>query len=213
MEAPSQVGDLNLATKLVLQAYSSDGSSWVLDSGYTNHMTRERSMFQSYTLKLDSNENIVFGDNSKGDVIGLGKVAITLEHSITNVLHVDSLSCNLLSVSQLCEMGYNCLFTDKGVGIFRREDSSIVFTGRLKNKLYLVDLNKSKAKLETCSVEKSSMGWLWHRRLAHVGMRNLAKLLKDEHILGLTNVHFEKGFVALVKPENKLEHLIHQRAS
>ena len=36
------------------------------------------------------------------------------------------------------------------------------------------------------------MGWLWHRRLAHVGMRNLAKLLKDEHILGLTNVHFEK---------------------
>ena len=38
-----------------------------------------------------SNENIVFGDNSKGDVIGLGNIAITLEHSITNVLHVDSL--------------------------------------------------------------------------------------------------------------------------
>jgi hypothetical protein len=41
-------------------------------------------------------------------------------------------------------------------------------------------------------VAKSSMGWLWHRRLAHVVMRNLSKLLKDEHILGLTNVHFEK---------------------
>jgi hypothetical protein len=39
----------------------------------------------------------------------------------------------------------------------------IVFTGRLKNKLYLVDFNKSKAKLETCLVVKSSMGWLWHR--------------------------------------------------
>jgi transposase InsO family protein len=36
------------------------------------------------------------------------------------------------------------------------------------------------------------MGWLWHRRLAHVGMKNLHKLLKGEHILGLTNVHFEK---------------------
>ena len=141
---------------------------------------------------MDSNENIVFGDNSKGDVLGLGKVAITLEHSITNVLHVDSLSYNLLSVSQLCEMGYNCLFTDKGVEVFRREDSSIVFMGHLKNKLYLVDFNKSKANLETCLVAKSSMGWLWHRRLAHVGMRNLAKLQKDEHILGLTNVHFEK---------------------
>jgi transposase InsO family protein len=36
------------------------------------------------------------------------------------------------------------------------------------------------------------MGWLLHRRLSHVGMKNLHKLLKGEHILGLTNVHFEK---------------------
>ena len=90
-------------------------------------------------------------------------------------------------------MRYNYLFTDKSVEDFRREDSSSVFTGRLKNKLYLVDFNKSKANLETCLVAKSSMWWLWHRRLAHIGMRNLAKLQKDEHILGLTNVHFEKG--------------------
>jgi transposase InsO family protein len=89
-------------------------------------------------------------------------------------------------------MGYNCLFTDKGVEVFRREDSSNVFMGRLKNKLYLVDFNEGKTNLETCLVAKSSMGWLWHRRLAHDGMRNLAKLQKDEHILRLTNVHFEK---------------------
>ena len=101
----------------------------MLDSGCTNHMTRERSMFSSYSPMTDSNENIVFRDNSKGDVIGLGKVTITLEHSIINVLHVDSLSYNLLSISQLCEMGYNCLFMDKGVEVFRMEDSSIVFMG------------------------------------------------------------------------------------
>ena len=99
------------------------------DSGCINHMTRERSMFSSYSSMTHSNENIVFGDNSKRDVIGLSKVAITFEHSITNILHVDSLSYNFLSVSQLCEMGYNCLFTDKGVEVFRREDSTIVFTG------------------------------------------------------------------------------------
>lgn len=117
-------------------------------------------MFSSYSLTTNSNENIIFGDNSKGDVIGIGKVAITLEHSISNVLHVDSSSYNLLPVSQLYEMWYNCLFMNKGMEIFRREDSSIVFTGRLKNKLYLVDFNKGKAKLETCLVAKSSMGWL-----------------------------------------------------
>ena len=71
----------------------------MLDSGCTNYMIGERSMFSSYTPKMDSNENILFGDNSKGDVIGLGKVVITLEHSITNVLYVDSLGYNLLSVS------------------------------------------------------------------------------------------------------------------
>jgi hypothetical protein len=101
----------------------------VLDSGFANHMSEERSMFQSYSLKLDSNENIIFGDNSRGDVLGLGKVAITVEHLITNVLHVDSLSNNLLSVSQLCEIGYNYLFTDKGMEVFRSDNSFIVFTG------------------------------------------------------------------------------------
>jgi hypothetical protein len=65
-------------------------------------------------------------------------------------------------------------------------------TGLLRGRLYLVDLNKSKVSPKTCLVAKSSMGWLWYHRLAYVGMRNLAKLLKNEHILGLTNVHFEK---------------------
>jgi hypothetical protein len=47
---------------------------------------------------------------------------------------------------------------NKGMKVFRREDSSIIFIGRLKNKLYLVDFNKGKAKLETYLVAKCSMG-------------------------------------------------------
>jgi hypothetical protein len=38
----------------------------VLDSGCTNHMTREKSMFSSYCPTTNSNENIIFDDNSKG---------------------------------------------------------------------------------------------------------------------------------------------------
>jgi thiamine kinase-like enzyme len=92
-------------------------------------------------------ENIVFGDNSKGEMLGVGKISITQDHAIANVLHVDSLSYNLLFVSQLCEMGYDCHFTDKGVTAIRRKDSSIAFTGRMKSKLYLVDFNKCESKL------------------------------------------------------------------
>jgi transposase InsO family protein len=106
---------------------------------------------------------------------------------------VDSLDYNLLSVSQLCKMGYNCLFTDIGVTVFRRSDDSVAFKGVLEGQLYLVDFNK--VELDTCLIAKTNMGWLWHRQLAHVGMKNLHKLLKGEHILGLTNVHFEKDRV------------------
>jgi hypothetical protein len=134
-------------------------------------------MFSSYSQIEGPRENIIFDDNSKGEILGVGKISITQEHSISNVLHVNPLSYNLLSVSQLCEMGYDCHFTDKGVTATRRKDSSIAFMGRLKGKVYLVDSNKSKAMLETCLVGKSNMGWLWHHRLAYVGMRNLAKLL------------------------------------
>jgi hypothetical protein len=65
----------------------------------------------------------------------------------------------------------------------------------LEGHLYLVDFNENKAELDTCLIAKTNMGWLWHHRLAHVGMKNLHKLLKGEHILGLTNVHFEKDRV------------------
>jgi hypothetical protein len=68
----------------------------------------------------------------------------------------------------------------------------LAFKGVLNGQLYLVDFNDNKAELDTCLIDKANMGWLWHRRLAHVGMKNLHKLLKGEHILGLTNVHFEK---------------------
>ena len=54
-----------------------------------------------------------------------------MDHSISNVFLVDSLDYNLLLVSQLCKMGYNCLFTDIGVIVFRRSDDSIAFKGVL----------------------------------------------------------------------------------
>jgi hypothetical protein len=155
-------------------------------------MTREKRMFSSYKKNEDPQRAITFGDGNQGLVTGLGKIAISSNHSISNVFLVDSLDYNLLSVSQLCKMGYNCLFTDVGVTVFRRSDDSIAFKGVLEGQLYLVDFNENKAELNTCLIANTNMGWLWHRRLAHVGMKNLHKILKGEQILGLTNVHFEK---------------------
>ncbi|XP_035818380.1 uncharacterized protein [Zea mays] len=133
--------------------------SWVLDSGCTNHMTGEKDMFHTLQLTQEAQE-IVFGDSGKSKVIGIGKIPISDQQSLSNVLLVDSLSYNLLSVSQLCGMSYNCLFSDVDVKILRREDSSVAFTGRLKGKLYLVDFTTSKVTPETCLVAKSDKSWL-----------------------------------------------------
>jgi hypothetical protein len=74
-----------------LQVYASGGSSWIIDSGCTNHMTGEKKMFTSYVKNKDS---IIFGDGNQGKVKGLGKIAITSEHSISNVFLVESLGYN-----------------------------------------------------------------------------------------------------------------------
>jgi hypothetical protein len=149
-------------------------------------------MFTSYVKNKDSQDSIIFGDGNQGKVKGLGKIAISSEHSISNVFLVESLGYNLLSVSQPCNMGYSCLFTNVDVSVFRRSDGSLAFKGVLDDKLYLVDFSKEEAGLDACLIAKTSMGWLWHHRLAHVGTKNLHKLLKGEHVLGLTNVFFEK---------------------
>jgi hypothetical protein len=88
-------------------------------------------------------------------------------------------------------MGYNCLFTDKGVIVSRRSDGSFNFKGVLRGKLYLMDFIPEEVEFDRCLITKN-MDWLWHRRIAHVGMRNLHKLQKDCHILGLTNIIFKK---------------------
>jgi hypothetical protein len=105
-------------------------------------MTEERNLFISLELHDVPKETIIFGDSCKWHVIGLGKTAISHDTSITNVYLVESLDYNLLSVSQLYEKSFNCLFTNEGVTVFKREHSSIAFTGRLKCKLYLVDFSK-----------------------------------------------------------------------
>ena len=41
----------------------------------------------------------------------------------------------------------------------------------------------------------ADVGCLWHRRLAHVGMRNLQSLIKGDHVVGLSDVSFAKDCV------------------
>ena len=124
---------------------------------------------------------VTFEDNSKGKVLGLGKVTISHDSSIQNSRLVESLGYNLLSVSRLDDFCFNVLFTEIDCQVFRRDNPNMIFTGIRRGDLYIVDFTK-KAQPRTCLIAKSSKGWLSHRRIGHVGMGNLDKLLKGDHI-------------------------------
>ena len=105
-------------------------------------MTSDSRMFNSIN-ENDSNgiDSFTFGDNGKGKVKGLNKIAIYNDLSISNMLLVESLNFNLLLVAQLCDLGFKYIF-----GVDDVEN------------LYLVDFNAREAQLTTCLITKSSMG-------------------------------------------------------
>ena len=102
----------------------------MLDSGCIQHMTGDSRMFNSINANESNRiDSITFSDNGKGKVKGLGKIAISNDLSISNVLLVESLNFNLLSVAQLCDLGFKCIFGVDDVDIISIDGSNLIFNG------------------------------------------------------------------------------------
>ena len=74
---------------------------WYLDNGYSRHMTRDRSLFKVFKTKKGG--NVTFGDGSKSQIKGKGIIFLLELPDIANVLYVEGLRVNLLSISQICD--------------------------------------------------------------------------------------------------------------
>ena len=74
-------------------------------------MTRDKEQFN----KLDAKDggHVTFGDNAKWKIIGVGEISNPQSLSIHHVLFFDVLKHNLLSISQLCDMGNKVTFYPK----------------------------------------------------------------------------------------------------
>ncbi|KAK1594663.1 hypothetical protein QYE76_008235 [Lolium multiflorum] len=178
------------------KGYSSGGPKWVFDSGCTNHMTGGSGVLDQFIEDINKKSSITFSDNSKGKVLRYGKVAISKDLCLETVMLVESLGYKLLSIYHLADAGYNSYFNNYCVKVFRSDNLKLVLVGYVENNLYVVDLSKESSSPFTCLMAaKHDEGWLWHRRLGHVNMRNLKQLLKGEHIVGLTGISFEKDRV------------------
>ena len=70
----------------------------MIDSGCTNCMARERSMFESLT-KSNGDHYITFASNERGKVLGTSNITLNSQFNLSKVLLVDTLGYNLLSIS------------------------------------------------------------------------------------------------------------------
>jgi len=138
--------------------------SWYLDSGCSRHMTGEKSMFITLTMKEGG--NVKFGGNQAGKIIGIGTIGNS-SISINNVWLVGDLEHNLLSISQFCDNGYDVLFDKTNCTVVNKDDNSIVFKGKRienVNKINFYELVDQKV-VSLLSVNDKK--WVWHRRLGH----------------------------------------------
>src|SRR3954462_3565240 len=90
---------------IFLQGYASGGSKWVLNSGCTSHMTGSKEIITEMHPNHD-NITVSYGDKSKSQVLGLGKVVVAHDISLVDVMLVETLGYNLLSVHALGKMGF-----------------------------------------------------------------------------------------------------------
>ncbi|KAG5562829.1 hypothetical protein RHGRI_005526 [Rhododendron griersonianum] len=160
---------------------------WYLDSGCSRHMSGDKSMFISFE---NYNGGIVtFGDGNTSKVVGKGTIQAPGITRLENVLYVDGLKANLLSISQICDSHHEVRFSKNDCHILDKEGNSVMHGTRTNDNCYGI-LPSSEI---TCHSTTLSDTELWHQRLGHINYKDLSMLTKRELI---------KGVPKLSKPKN-----------
>ena len=146
-------------------------------------MTRDKSLF----TKLSSKDGgfVTFGDNKKGKIIRISSISISPNPSIENVLLVNGLKYNLLSISQLCDNGNRVIFDKLHCSIESINDHKALFVINRHDNVYILYLNDLYASDVNCLYVNNENGWLWHRRLGHAHMDLIVKFLRKDLVIGL----------------------------
>lgn len=88
-------------------------------------------------IKSYSTSYVTFGDGSKGEIKGVGKLDYPGLLSLDDVLFVKGLTANLISVSQLCDQGLKVNFT-KSECVVTNENNEVIMKGaRSKDNCYV----------------------------------------------------------------------------
>ena len=143
-----------------------DTCFWYLDSGYSRHMTWDLSFFKVFESKKGG--NVAFGDRSKSQIKGKGTISLPRLPDIANVLYVEGLKVNLLSISQICLM--------------LNESGKILISGiRTLDNCYGLVPNVDIVCNSICLPNED----LWHQRIGHASYKHLSIVYKHKSALGI----------------------------
>ncbi|KAH0665666.1 hypothetical protein KY285_026872 [Solanum tuberosum] len=163
---------------------------WVLDSGCSRHMCGKKENFK--TIKMIDGGCVRFGDNAKGEVTGVGTITFSSSCDLVEVYLIEGLKHNLLSISQLCDAGFQVTFNTASY-IIKHPEKKLTLIGDRVNNIYVL-INVDFPSL-TCLTAVSSDPWLWHQKLGHANMHALEKPSRLELVIGLPKLKFEKDHV------------------
>ena len=155
-------------------------NAWLINSGCTNHMAFDDSMFQEIDRTIVSKVKI--GNEQLIDVKGKGTVKIMSPKGaklINDVLYVPEIDQNLLSVSQLLQKGYSVVFKHNKCEI-SDSNGAVLFSIAMKDKSFSLSWEKQSA--YTCVLKKAD---LWHKRLGHFYKTALEYMQKEKLVLGM----------------------------
>ena len=103
-------------------------------------MTGDESLFQELDRKKSG--NVSFGDNSKGIIRGIGTIDNNSHTQIKNVLLVENLKFNLLSISQLCDKGFRVCFEANAFHVINSSTNQIIYIGKRYENVYVIHIDE-----------------------------------------------------------------------
>ncbi|UYV81710.1 hypothetical protein LAZ67_20002072 [Cordylochernes scorpioides] len=150
---------------------------WILDSGATCHMTS--SLEQMKDIQPDERK-IVLADGSYTKSNYIGNVKLNgVNHFLilNNVLHVPSLTDNLISVNKLVQENNKVIFDQKGGHIIDQAGYTIITANKVGD-LYFIKGNNNKIDI---TFKVTNIPWeVWHKRLGHINDQYMEIMKKNQ---------------------------------
>ena len=148
---------------------------------------------QFFSLESKDKGSVTFENNHKGRIISIGKIKITPSTFIKNVLLVDKLKHNLLSISQLYDVRFNVNFKTSMCTVVDPLNPNSKFIGHRLGNVYMMDLDdlalSSSTSIVAMNEKNKESSLLLHRRLGHASMHTMAKLISKDLVLGMPKLN------------------------